>query len=391
MAGVCLLAVVVLARDGVVITQSGQRFEGNIKEQPRSVTIESGGIETTVNRSDVASLIYSDNVAQLFHERLDKLGSQDVDGRISLAQWAVDQNRYDLALQSLEQARKIDPNNRQVYDFIRVIAHQRDLHPATGRTAPTTQPSATRPATQPAQTVEARLLSPEDINTIRQLELKPQDLAVRVRISNDVRRQYVGRIGGTFRAFDDLSPAQQAAAVIRDGDPQWRKGVEILNDPPALAQYKRLIQPVILAGCAASGCHGNVNNGGFELYKPATSDAVSYTNFYILTQYIKQVPPPAATQGAFVGAADLRMLNRVRPEESLLAAYGLPRGPAKSNHPDVRGFRPIYRNRDAMHYQELMRWLGRTLVNVQPDYGITDVQLPQATTAPATTQSIDQK
>jgi hypothetical protein len=385
--GTLLFAAVLFARPGVVITHSGQHFEGDIKEQSQNVTITIKGIQTTVDRSDIASLIYSQDVQQLYRRRLASLQPRDVDGRLTLAKWAMDQDRPDLALDALNSAMKIDPNNRQAYDFIQLIQRQRHLRPASQSTTGASQPAITQTAaTSPATTQTSRpstdsFVSPKDINTIRQMELKYGDTGVRVRIDNDVRRQYVNRTGTTFRAFDAMNPADQAYMVLHKGDSQWRKGVDILSDPPALAEYKRVIQPVILSGCA--GCHGNAAAAaGFKLYTPPVRDAVSYTNFYILTQYVRTIENTEQPQGAFVGPTKLRMLDRTQPDDSLLAQYGLPRGMAKHSHPDVPGFRPIYRNRQAQRYQDLVRWLGHSLVNIQPDYGINDVQLPA--TRPAT-------
>jgi hypothetical protein len=388
--GTLLFASILFARPGVVVTHSGQHFEGDIKEQAQNVTITIKGIQTTVDRSDIASLIYSQDVQQLYRRRLAALQPRDVEGRITLAKWAMDQDRPDLALDALNSAMKIDPNNRQAYDFIQLIQRQRHLRPASQPATGASQPPATQTAaTPPAATQTSRpstdsLVSPGDINTIRQMELKYGDTGVRVRIDNDVRRQYVSHAGTTFRAFDAMNPADQAYMILHKGDPQGRKGVEVLSDPPALAEYKRLIQPVILSGCAS--CHGGSAAGGFRLYTPPVRDAVSYTNFYILTQYVKTIPNADQSQGAFIGPTKLRMLDRTQPGDSLLAQYGLPRGAAKHSHPDVPGFRPIYRNQQAQRYQDLVRWLGRSLVNVQPDYGITDVQLPatRPSTQPAT-------
>jgi hypothetical protein len=376
-----LLASVLFARPGVVITQSGQRFEGEIKEQPKDVTITVKGIQTTVDRSDIASLIYTEDVQKLYERRLSRLSPHDVQGRIELAQWAVEQNRSDLALNALDQAMKIDPNNAHAYDFIQLIQAQRGLQTTSGPATRTTP----RPATRTTRASSRTLVTAQDINTIRQMELKRDDTGVRVRISNDVRRQYVNRAGTTFRAFDDLNPAEQAWLVLNQGDSHWRKGVSILSDPPALTQYKRVIQPVILAGCAASGCHGEAAAGGFRLYSPPVSDAVSYTNFYILTEYVKTLQNVQQSEGAFAGPTQIRMLDRTQPDHSLLAQYGLPRGAAKWSHPAVHGLRPIYRNREGQRYQDLTHWLSHSLVNVQPDYGITDVQLP--TTGPSSRPS----
>ena len=64
------------------------------------------------------------------------------------------------------------------------------------------------------------------------------------------------------------------------------------------------------------------------------------------------------------------MMDRTKPEMSLLLQYGLPDQTADIKHPHVRGYNGIYRGRDDVKYRAVLAFL-QSLRPVQPDYGIT--------------------
>ena len=97
--------------------------------------------------------------------------------------------------------------------------------------------------------------------------------------------------------------------------------------------------------------------GGFLLFNPADNDATAYTNFYILQQHVKQAPQQA---GPF-GRGELRMLDRARPEQSLLVQYLLPPTIAEHDHPHVAGYRAFFPNREDARYRRMIDWIGETL------------------------------
>ena len=70
-------------------------------------------------------------------------------------------------------------------------------------------------------------------------------------------------------SFNSESPAQQALDIFQAENAQLMRDVRILSDPNILLAFRTRIQPRILAGCAAAGCHGGAGSGGFFLYPDA--------------------------------------------------------------------------------------------------------------------------
>ncbi len=80
-----------------------------------------------------------------------------------------------------------------------------------------------------------------------------------------------------------------------------------------------------------------------------------YTNFYILHKYANK---------------DGRMIDRTKPEESLLLQYGLPREMTNTPHPDVPGWRPRFTSKSDRLYEQYRAFID-SLWQPTPDYGIT--------------------
>jgi len=390
--GVCLFSSALLAKPGIVHTKNGQTFQGDVDEKEDKVVVDIRGIRTTIDRANIESIQYTKGVEEDYQARLAKLDAKDVKGRIELAHWAVGQGQYRLAQDALEKALAIDPNNKEANDFLDLVTRQMRLQHNAGadnNATPDRNTGANAPNAPASKRPQRNLLSESDINTIRLLELKPTDPMRGIRIDPAVRNQFLTTTGMSLQQFNAMRPAEQAVTIVKQGSADMRAGVHVLSDPVALAEFKTRIQPTILPNCATSGCHGGTPRGGFMLYSPADTDAVTYTNFYILTQYAKKVDssnPAAPDSGAFGGPAQRKMLDRLQPAQSLLAQFALPAGDSQYNHPAVAGFRPLFLNKNDARYRTLINWLGTVLVNVQPDYGI-QYELPNAATQPAATQS----
>jgi hypothetical protein len=273
---------------------------------------------------------------------------------------------------------------------------------AAAATRPATRVGNATPAARPPMATttpagaanERRLLSVEDVNLIRQQELKPNDAGVRLTFQGDVKRRYAAAHNMSFAEFNRLPPVQQALAIIENGTVDMRRQVRVASDPSSLAEYKRAVQPVVLSGCATSACHGGPGGAGLVLFSPADTDPLAYTNFYILQKYTKQMPPPLPA----LGPVTARLIDRGHGEDSLLVNFGLPASLAVYDHPLVGG-KPlptaVFRNKEEARYQQVVRWMNETLRTIEPNYGI-DYEIPgtaaaRATpaapaTAPATTQ-----
>ena len=64
------------------------------------------------------------------------------------------------------------------------------------------------------------------------------------------------------------------------------------------------------------------------------------------------------------------MIDRERPEDSLLVQYSLPPETAKIPHPQVANYKGTVPNKTNGRYRELVHWMGQVLSPVAPDYGI---------------------
>jgi len=372
----CLAGTMTLARQGIVKTRDGRTIEGDITDKGmEGVTITTKvGASITIDRDSIAAIEYAASIRDLYKQRVAAL-PRDAGPRahLELAQWLFDAKEYDLALVEAETALTLDANNADAAAMKRAI----EKAMRWGKTAPAAPgtvrqpPAATRPAARSPQ--ERRLLDADEINIIRQREIVAQEPPLRVRFDRDVRRRFVeSQAQGTMRDFANLPPFVQAMTILNRGAPELWPDVKILEDPAALAQFKRVVQPIVLSACASSSCHGGPNAGRFVLNTSVQNDPATYTNFYILTQY-----------SVSVDDARYKCIDRVRPTSSLLVQYGLPRDVATVKHPEVQGYTGVFRGMDDPRVQQIVMWMGRVLKPIEPDYGIDHPLRSTPTTAPA--------
>jgi hypothetical protein len=374
-------ASVALGRPGVLVTRQGQTLTGDITEREQTYVVNIRGIDTIIQRGDVQSIEYIADLEKQFRDRLAKLGPKDAKGRIDLARWAFDHDHYDLSREALEAARAIEPNNPDATRMLETVQSQirleraRQARPATGETPrnpPTTGPThATAGAATGPATTARHLLTAEDINSIKQLEINPKvDAQLKFTFMNDVRKRFVQQENLNPASFAQLRPQEQALRILEYGTPEMKRDVRVMSHPASMLDFHRLVQPLVLQNCATSNCHGGNAGGagGLFLFSPADNDSVSYTNFYILQAYQR---PGAEKPGVF-GAGEERMIDRPMPRKSLLINYAMPPTMAEFDHPDVRGYRPALRNRDDPNYTRVLDWIEFALVPTRDasDYGI---------------------
>jgi hypothetical protein len=186
-----------------------------------------------------------------------------------------------------------------------------------------------------------------------------------------VAKKYIELANLDTRQFSQLPDGVKAALILKKGTPEMQKDVKIVTDPQSILEFKTRVQPTLLQGCASVACHGGSNAGRLLLYNPADNDAVTYTNFYSLTQLTSTVDK-----------VERKLIDRIYPKNSLIIQFGVPRDRAEFKHPDVQGWNFIYRNPQDVKYLQVLDWVQNGLVPVQPNYGI-EFTLP-TTKAPAT-------
>jgi hypothetical protein len=374
-AAVGLSASVLLAKPGVITTKDGRTFEGDVDEHDaETVIVTIHGGQTKFARADVTKIEYHDSALDQFNARLAKLEAKDVQGRIDLARWAFDQQQYDLSRQALEQAVAIDPKNKEAQDLLDTVRSQIRLErvKATQPATPTVGTNAREMAKASPQS-DRKLLTANEINKIRQEELRATDTGVRFQFNNDVKKRYVTLANMEYGDFNAMRPLDQALAILDYNYPSGvhlADDVKVLSDPASIRDYRNILQPLLLSGCATSGCHGGPSGGRFILYIPNdNAEAVTYTNFYILQQYKQKIGEPVPN--SIFDATEHRMVDRGHGSLSLLVQYGLPFDLAEFDHPDVRGYRPMFRSLNDQDLKRFITWMDETLRPIQPDYGIS--------------------
>jgi hypothetical protein len=376
---------ILTARQGVVRTDDGRSIEGDVSDDPNSdtVTISVGSAQVAVDRTDILSIEYGEDVTKQFNQSLAQLSATDIRGRLQLGRWALDKNQFGLARRAADDALRIDPGNTDAVTLLQTVAAQETLSMHRTPTAPAAPVADANPAPAEAPPVQAagNYLSDDQINMIRQCELRPEE-EVRVSFDLGIREAYLKESGQDPQEFAGLDLSAQVLRIIQVGDPKLSAGVKIMSDPASLAEFHRRIEPKIMVGCAASGCHGDAaTSGDFFLYKDATTAPQWYTNFYIMQQYRLKLDSQPSVWGK--GPLERRMIDRTHPAASLLIQFGLPRAAAELPHPPMNGWNPIFTGDQDPYYVEMMNWIGQSLVPVDPDY---DFKFAAPTGSPPATQ-----
>lgn len=366
LAGVLLGGSMLLGKPGVV-TMPGNPpavFIGDVDEvsQPGKVVVtDQAGKKLIFNRAGVQSLKYFATPQEEFDARLGALPAQDTRGRLALVKWAFDLKQYDLAEKALDTVRTADP---RTYDIWKKAIDAAKPPPVVA-TRPVVVAPQTRPATpDPVPPVGARSKLPirqvtaEEISHIRRLELRTGD-RVTARVPPDVRASFLASNAIDPAQARNLNAQDLAAAIMKFGTPAMREQVVIATDPSALMEYKQKTNKVITTSCATAACHATAGSGGNLLLFTGDTEPAVYSNFVILSGFTRKHDD-----------VEYLMIDRTRPEESLLANYVLPPDLTKMPHPEVKGYRGAVRNMSDPRYQEILRWQGQTLLPVAPSHGI---------------------
>lgn len=337
------------AKPGFVRTTDGRVFQGAVTdERPQNVLVKTAaGLTITLPASQIAKIDFTADIREAYKLRVADLPADaDYKAHVDIAQWMMDNKVYDLAREQTLIARTMAPNEPGPMLLLQTITQ---LIAWEAAKTPTSKPAV----------VEKRFLDPDQINMIRLMELTPRDSNVPIRIDNDLQKRFVDYARLEPRGFAALSNFDKAMRILSVGQPEMRKEIKVNGDPSALLEYKNNIQPLIMSTCATASCHGNAKSATFRLIPSIDNEAASYTNFYLLTQ-----------SSITLSDKKYAMIDRVRPESSLLALYGMNPDISKIPHPKVIGWKAIFTNPDDPRYRTLLRWMGSRLVAVAPNYEI---------------------
>jgi hypothetical protein len=316
-------------------------------------------------------LVAQSDVDASYNERVERLGDKDIDGHYRLAEWCRQQGRYDLVHREARKVLSLDPKHENAALLLKLA--DRKLKETRARA----------PASRPAASTEISLLTDADIQRLRWAELQARGFGRVERVRVEFAKGFVERfvkdlVNDAARDRFRARPAGRFQMVIEaskgvDGArEQYADQIRILDDPRVFSEFRRAVLPDVMKGCGTSACHGGSAAGSFRLVNERGRPAQSlYTNFYIL-------------QSA-VGKGGQPVIDRERPDKSLLLQYLLPASEAQVSHPVVQGpVRPVFRSREDRGYQAIREWIV-SLHYPRPSYGIRFEGAEPPTTSRAAT------
>ena len=324
-----------------------------------------GGVHAQTARALAPTSIQAE-----YDTRLAALAPDDINGHYALADWCRAKRRYDLVVRECQTVLRLKPGHTNARLLLDVAQQQ------LNRAGPTDRSRQTAPARGPGR--QGDYVSEDDIQRLRYAELNPdRPERVQVRFHNRVTAEFVdlmvqqGKFNRRGRtAFLRSKPAEKLFIMLQQDPEAYRDDIEIRSDPIVFAQFRKRILPTIMTGCATAMCHGGVRAPVFRLHGRKTrTERLVYTNFLILHSLTAQLEPEVRGRP---------LINRDRPEESLLLDYLLPR--AMARHPHPTDIDPIVRSKRDAKYLMVLQWISR--LDPRPNYDL-DWRPPGQEPAPA--------
>jgi hypothetical protein len=281
----------------------------------------------------------------------------------AIARWAESQGMLVEARKDLTKALKIDPDYEQAAVLLRIV-NRRIEQIEKARDAVT-------PVVTPRGALDRLLIGEQDIYRIRlgevEVERGTNDLRIlqeRVpvtfegRLVDDFLEFMNGREEFTSRSFEDrfrrLSTRQQVAFMLRsipERHPMLDR-IHIQRDPEFMRTFRGRVWPVVQKLVIEMFADRGIDPVRLKRLMNVRNDQHAYTTYILIDGY---------TEGR------RRMIDRVRPVDSLLLQYGLPEEFAK--YRPGRKLPEIYNGRRDRRYRRVLAWI-RSLEIPHPKYGL---------------------
>jgi hypothetical protein len=344
-----------------------------------SYTLVISGIPTRFDKSFVLRVAALPSIEERYKQMRATIPDEDLDQRLTLAQWLRDKRAYTLALAEVEGILKADgahPGARELKKLLDLqLEMERDSAKRRAEKPPTTPDAPDGPSEIEKEAERSRnfpKLSADQINILRVYELNltnPPRLLVPKELIDEIIKRYASDelIPSTPEGREALyksRPTQIIELLYRLKARELYGMVQVLEDPEAFQAFKRDVhQGWLINSCATSRCHGGEHAGRLMLdrYRPA-EPATFYTNFFILERFRLADGSP--------------LINYTEPEKSPLVQFAMPRNLASRKHPHVRDgnsldqWKPAIRSKDDRRYTNTMNWI-RSMYQPRPDYGLS--------------------
>lgn len=324
-----------------------------------------GGVKGSLPRSAVYRVVLDIPFEEKYRRMKEAAGSADTAKRLALCDWLYRERKYELARDELKPL--VDETALpEAVALLRVVeaqlAMRRNPDPGKAR-GQRGQEVPDEP--EPALSIPARPLTPDEVNIIRVYEIdfdRPPRLSVDREVALKLLDEHSANplVPSAPAARDQLASGDPLAIVrlifnlkARDYYPR----IKVLSEPNSLQLFRRSVHDGwLIPNCATSRCHGGPDGGRlFLLTKDASTAGVRYANLlHLLRGKPKGLP----------------FVNFESPMESGIIQAGLPRDEAIQPHPDVRGWKPVF-GRDIVPQRlaETQAWI-RSMYQPRPEYPV---------------------
>ena len=396
-----LLAAGAQARDVEVVMSDGRELEGElVNESEKEIVLLISGVRTTLARERIEQITFKKTLVEEFRARREKLNDQQYRDRYKAARWLFDQSKQlvdavakkkpmELALEELKALatsmgddapadlrESVTLLRRVVRSRLKVIESTIDQEERPDSGGPADEdgdqknaaPDADEQPRQKEDDEETTLppekrLTEDQINLIRVYEIDEEiDTPIHIprKAEEEFIAQYAGRSGipsgrRARRRWLRAEDRQKLGVMFENRAREFYGEVEVLRDPPSMRAFRRVHQQYVLNYCATRRCHGGGGAGGLALFRQNGRQArTAYSNFLILDRYVND---------------DGKMIDRQRPDRSLLLRYGLRPDQTPTPHPRVDRWVARLRGPDGRRFREIVDWI-ETLYQPDPDYGL---------------------
>jgi hypothetical protein len=369
-----------LEYDVVLVMRDGQRLVGRRVEQGRDwITLRIAGVEARVPTENVERVELQPPLRERYERMRSLIDDGDVARLLLVAEWLQNVGMYEEAIVELDHILRVDQfsdKGRQLRELVsrqiemRERRAQRDAENALEKQE-RAESRAPEPEVDPSEVAEEDeeidqgpgvplghsrdfpLLSPEQVNLMKVYELDlrspPKILIDRTTIDKLLQRYSGSPLVPSTRVERDRfyrkNPAEILDLMFQLQARDLYGEVRVIDGVDSMERFRDEIHVTwLLQNCATSACHGGENPSGLTFYRrrPGAEQSV-YTNFLILDKYRTDDGEP--------------LINWQTPDRSLLFQMGLNRDNAFRPHPEVKGWRPVFRNSSERRFREGIEWI----------------------------------
>jgi len=322
------------------------------------------------------------DVGKEFRQRFSQLQPTDVQGHYRLAEWCRQQGYYRLLFRQAKYVLKLDAKHEQARQLLRIARQNLSRHGGKKEGLTDTAPREARGGNAPSEYLTARDIQKLRFAEVQDLPLNMRDWRtasplprearqsrqetefVKVVFKKGVLNDFLDAMSGNVdfsrredrTQFLDLPPTRQFQLIRFHAGDRYANRIQIQSDPLVFRQFNKVL-PVVMQGCGTAACHGSSTNKSFRLRASRLgSQANLYTNFLILNR---------------ITFGKEAVVNRGKPESSLLLDYGLPADYAKRVH--ATPIEPVFvRGLQDPKYQMILDWIR----SLRMPYPRTNITLP---------------